>query len=244
MNSGFYTKALFAILLSSTFWMISCEKTERNIPPLTTSEVSDLFKTYTVFDTNSYWVYQNMQNQLTDSISITDFYTERRFHSPINQNPGFYYNAYEILFQSGEIGLIRGEVTGGYSTDFKDSLPENYRIYFDNGRYFSILTPQYPLGEEQLLGINEGNYTNEAFHSTYELNGNTFTNVFQVRVKDYQQAPDTVLMRFFMAKNVGLIRYFRQSENRTDDWVLSRWDAKPVPENPKKNPVHKNRVSF
>ncbi|MDN5350768.1 MAG: hypothetical protein PWQ54_2164, partial [Bacteroidales bacterium] len=141
MNSGFYTKALFAILLSSTFWMISCEKTERNIPPLTTSEVSDLFKTYTVFDTNSYWVYQNMQNQLTDSISITDFYTERRFHSPINQNPGFYYNAYEILFQSGEIGIIRGEVTGGYSTDFKDSLPENYRIYFDNGRYFSILTP-------------------------------------------------------------------------------------------------------
>lgn len=232
MKSSIYTNAFFTILLILTIGLFSCEKTDSNIPPLTTSEVSALFKTYTVFDTMSYWVYENIQNQANDSISITDFYTERRFHSPFNQNPGFYYNAYEIRFQSDEIGITRGEVTGGFSTDLTDSLPENYRIYFDNGRYFSILTPQYPIGEEQLLGINEGNYTNEAFHSTYELNGNTFNNVFQVRVKDYQQAPDTVLMRFFMAKNVGLIRYFRQSENRTDDWILSRWNVKAASENP------------
>ncbi len=232
MKSSISLKLFSLILLSSTIWLYSCEKAASNIPILTTSEVSALFKSYTVFDTMSYWVYQNTQNDITDTVRVADYYTERRFHSPINQNPGFYYNAYEIRFQSDEIGIVRGEVTGGYSADLTDTLSENYRIYFNNGRYFSILTPQYSIGEEQLLGINEGNYTNEAFHSTYELNGNTFNSVFQVRVKDYQQAPDTVLMRFFMAKDVGLIRYFRQSENNTEDWVLSKWDLKPIPVTP------------
>ena len=220
------------ILLIMLVTIVSCTKSDSYSPPLETSEVSALFKSYTVFDSSSYWIYENSQNQVIDTVTLIGYFTERRFHSPINQNPGFYYNAYITQFQSNLIGLIQGEITGGYSNDQTDSLPENYRIYFNNGRYFSILTPQYPLGEEQLLGINEGNYTNQAFYSTFELNGNIFNDVFQVQVKDYQQAPDTVLMQFLLAKNVGLIRYYRQSDNSTQDWTLKSWDAIPVENEP------------
>ncbi|HOI31319.1 MAG: hypothetical protein PHG67_03740 [Bacteroidales bacterium] len=191
-------------------------------------EISELFKSYTLFDTLSYWVYINSDNQDVDTVFQLDYYTEKRYHTPVNQSPGFHYDAYVINFLSKKTGIIKGEITGCYTAKPSDTLAESYRLYFNNNRYFSILTPRYPRGEQQLLGIHEGIYTNESFHNTYEQNGTIFSAVFQVSVKDYQQAPDTVYMRFFMAKNVGLIRYSRQYKNETENWILSSWNASPA----------------
>lgn len=191
------------------------------------SEVSPAFKAYTVFDPGTYWVYKNQANNTKDSIVINDVTMQRRFHSVQPNSPGFYYNAYELDYSSGATGLSRGEVTGGYAEASTDTLPENYRIYLRNGRYFSILTPKYPIGQEQFLGINEGNYTNLAFHRDFELNGRSYVDVYETLVKDYHDGNDTVYMRFFLAKDVGIIHYIKASSTENFDWILTNYKLKP-----------------
>ncbi len=219
----FIMSCLLSLLIFS-----SCEKNENYEPGVPSGEISDLFKSYTLFDTLSYWIYTNTENQQLDTVRLLDFYTEKRYHAPVNQSQGFHYDAYVLHFSGKKTGIIKGEITGCYTVKPSDTLAESYRLYFNNNRYFSILTPRYPIKEEQLLGINEGVYTNEAFYNAFEQNGHRFEAVFQSSVKDYQQAPDTVFMHFYMAKNVGLIRYYRQYKNETDNWILSSWKTKPV----------------
>ncbi|MDY0078716.1 MAG: hypothetical protein RBR87_15715 [Bacteroidales bacterium] len=188
-------------------------------------EVSNAFKAYTVFGSGSYWIYKNQLNGIEDSVIVREVTTQRRFHT-VQGRPGFFYKAYEMLYSSGPMALTIGEVTGGYADTSKDTLPENFRIYFDNGRYFSILTPKYPLGEEQYLGINEGNYTNTAFHRNFELQGKSYSDVYITRVKDYHDGNDTVYMHFFLAKDAGIIRYIKQSNTENSDWILTKYDLK------------------
>lgn len=188
------------------------------------SEVSPAFKAYTVFGPGSYWIYKNQLNDVKDSVVVREVTTQRRFHNVQTNSPGFYYKAYELFYTSGPIALTLGEVTGGYAATSTDTLPENFRIYFDNGRYFSILTPKYPLGKEQHLGINEGNYTNVSFHRSLELEGKSYSDVYETVVKDYHDGNDTVYMRFFLAKDAGVIRYIKQSSAENFDWILTKYE--------------------
>ena len=217
---------LVIAIFTGLFSACTTIKDDNYVDPII-SEVSPAFKAYTVFGPNSYWIYKNQLNDATDSVIVTEVFTQRRFHSVQPNSPGFYYNAYELVFSSGATALTRGEITGGYASTTTDTLPENYRIYFNNGRYFSILTPKYPMGQEQLLGINEGNYTNVAFHRNFELDGKSYFDVYETIVKDYHDGNDTVYMRFFLAKDAGIIRYIKESSEENVDWVLTNYDLKP-----------------
>lgn len=218
---------LFALTISASL-LVACStiNDDKYVNPII-SEVSPAFKAYTVFDPGTYWVYKNQANDTNDSVKVKDVTMQKRFHNLQSNSPGFYYNAYELDYSSNAIGLIRGEVTGGYAEASTDTLPENYRIYLRNGRYFSILTPKYPIGDEQHLGINEGNYTNLAFHREFELNGRSHINVYETLVKDYHDGNDTVYMRFFLAKDVGIIRYIKTSSTENFDWILTDYKLKP-----------------
>lgn len=218
---------LFLIVLLYGGVFISCNtiKDDDYVDPVI-SEVSPAFRAYTVFGPGSYWVYENQLNDSKDSVIVRDVIVQRRFHTVQANSPGFFYKAYELYYSSGLIALSRGEVTGGYAATSADTLPENFRIYFDNGRYFSILTPKYPLEEEQYLGINEGNYTNVSFHRNFELDGKSYSDVYETVVKDYHDGNDTVYMRFFLAKEAGVIRYIKQSSAENSDWVLTKYNLK------------------
>lgn len=216
---------LIVLLYGGVFTSCNTIKDDSYVDPYI-SEISPTFRAYTVFGPGSYWVYKNQLNDVKDSVSVRDVTTQRRFHTMQADSPGFFYKAYELFYSSGSIALTRGEVTGGYAATSADTLPENFRIYLDNGRYFSILTPKYPLGEEQHLGINEGNYTNVSFHRSFELEGKSYSDVYETIVKDYHDGNDTVYMRFFLAKEAGLIRYIKQSSAENFDWVLTQYDLK------------------
>lgn len=218
---------IFVLILSiSLFTSCTGIKNDNYVSPVI-SDVSPTFKAYTVFGPDSYWIYKNQLNNVKDSISVRDVNTQKRFHIVQPNSPGFYYKAYEVFYSSGSFTLSRGEVTGGIASTSADTLPENYRIYFDNGRYFSILTPKYPLGQEQRLGINEGNYTNVAFYEDFELNGKSYSDVYETTVKDYHDGNDTVYMRFFLAKDAGIIRYIRESSTENFDWILTKYKIEP-----------------
>jgi hypothetical protein len=205
----------FTLLLIAT----SCVKNDVYQAPII-HEISDEFKAYTVFDSASFWVYRNDQNTSLDTVTIVKVLTDKRFHVDYTGAPGFYYNAIELLYQSSRIGFTKAELTAGSKFDANTIMSENYRLYFENGRFLSIFTPKFPLGSTQLLGINEGNYTNLIVHDTLFLNENQYFGVYETSVKDYHDGNDTVFMKFYIAQHYGLIKMTKHSTTIDESWSL------------------------
>ncbi len=194
--------------------------------------ISDQFKLYAAFDTNSYWVYQNEANTSVDTIRVRSVLRDTRVHFDNTTTEGYRYEAMEIGFESGTTGIIRTELIAGFQAPTVDQMNESLRIHFRNGRYFRIFMPKYPVGETQLLGINEGNYTNLGQFGTYELNGSSYTDVFHTEVKDYHSGADTVRLTFFLARNFGLIEYkIDQPDGSSEHWTLLEADIRMVKDN-------------
>jgi len=202
-----------------TLITLSCNNSDKFQPPII-HEISDEFKSYASFDSASFWVYQNDQNLLLDTVKIVKIITDKRFHVDQTSKPGFYYNAIEMFFNSSAIGFSKAELTAGSKYDETTTMSENYRLYFENGRFLSIFTPKYPFGNTQLLGINEGNYTNIMMHDTLFVNEKKYFDVYETSVKDYHDGNDTVFMKFYIAKNYGLVRMSKSSTSITESWSL------------------------
>lgn len=218
--------ALLSAAMCAAILMASCLKQDDVYQVTPINPISDEFKQYSAFDTNSYWVYQNEFSNAIDTARVFSVITDVRHHTDINNPEGFRYEALEIKFRSGETGIVRTEITAGQKPSTDESMNESLRLYFVNGRYFRILMPQYEIGQTQLLGINEGNYTNLAHMDSYSLNGKTFSSVFHTQVKDYQSGSDTVVMEFFLARGYGLIKYSIHSADTETEWTLV--DAEPI----------------
>jgi hypothetical protein len=218
--------ALSIAALSAAILMTSCLKQDDVYQVSPVNSISDAFKQYSAFDTNSYWVYQNELSKELDTARVFSVLADTRHHTDIKNPEGFRYEALEIKYRSGETGIVRTEITAGYKPSTDESMNESLRLYFANGRYFRILMPQYPMGQTQLLGINEGNYTNLALMDNYTLNDKNYESVFHTQVKDYQNGNDTVVLEFFLASGYGLIKYRIQAADTIAEWTLV--DAGPI----------------
>lgn len=218
--------AFLIVAICAVFVLVSCLKQDDVYQASPVNPISEEFKQYSAFDTNSYWVYQNESTKAVDTVRVFSVLTETRFHTDVTEPQGFRYEALDIKFRSGETGIVRTEITAGHKPSTDESMNESLRFYFANGRYFRILMPQFQIGQTQLLGINEGNYTNLARMDSYSMNGKTYSAVFHTQVKDYQSGNDTVVMEFFLANGYGLIKYSIHGADTAAEWTLV--DAEPI----------------
>lgn len=209
----------FLVIMIILIISYSCLKNPDYKPPVI-HEISDEFKTFAVFDSSSYWVYQNEQNQELDTVKIIKLIHGKRFHVDQTGAPGYYYNAIEMIYHSSAGHFSKGEITAGSLYDENTTMSENYRLYYKSGRYFSVFTPKFPIGQTQLLGINEGNYKNVALHSHYLVNEMAFDSVYETAVHDYHDGNDTVFMHFFIAKHYGIVKMTKKSTGMDETWSL------------------------
>lgn len=190
-------------------------------------EISDEFKQYTAFDSSSYWIYQKTSPgiPIIDTVRVIKVNYDRRFHYDVTTD-GFFYDAYELTLTSKLIGFTKSEVTAGTAYE-GSTMNENYRVYLNNGRYFSIFTPKYPRGEVQHLGAAEGDYTNLGFSNQMDINGRRYTDVYHTRVVDNPGDPAEAVMEFFFAKDFGLVMYTKKQQLNdstafNDEWLLTK----------------------
>lgn len=224
-----FRKTLFILAIIFEGTILSCTKDP--VGQVQDRKVSDEFKAYTIFDSASYWVYKKETSSVNniDTVRITNVFKDRRFHIDQTEPNGFFYEAVEMYYKSSMTGITKGEITAG-SPVGNSTMNENYRLYFNSGRYFSIFIPKYPFSEVQLLGINEGNYTNVEKLSEFYINNYKYTDVYHTSIKDYKDVsatdPDTVYMDFYIAKNHGLIKYsiIKPNTGINDVWSLQSFD--------------------
>ncbi|MBS4062343.1 MAG: hypothetical protein KG029_18250 [Bacteroidetes bacterium] len=217
---------LLLIILNISF---SVQCTKETGEPFLVKEISPAFKDYVAFDSSSYWVYKKENaSGVFDTVKIYQVWNDRRFHSDITTT-GYYYDAIEMFYKSSLTGLTKGEIAVGAPYQ-NSTMNELYRVYFNNGRYYRILIPKYPFGETQLLGVNEGNFTNVALLNSLMINGRVYSDVYHTHIVDYKEAPDTTFMNYYVAKNYGLVKYskLQPGKNIDETWVLQDSKLKPI----------------
>lgn len=215
------TKILFSLTATiiGSILITSCLKNDGYQKPVI-HEISDEFKSYTVFDSASFWVYKHDQSQVKDTVSIIKVLTDKRYHVDQTGAQGYYYNAIEMIYKSSAHNFTKGEISAGSLYDENTTMSENYRLYYESGRFFSVFTPKYPIGQTQLLGINEGNYTNFAFHNNFYVNEIQYDSVWETTIHDFHDGNDTVFMHYFIARHFGVIRMTKKSSTIDESWSL------------------------
>lgn len=217
--------ALLIVLISLASIFHSCKVDD--LKPSTVFEIDTVFRKYTAFDSLSYWVYlkTTTDNPLAnrDTVRVLRTYKDKRFHVDNISPEGFYYQAIESVLSSRFTGLTKYELTVGKVYGI-NSASDNFRLYFNNGRYYRALITNTAFGKEILLGINEGNYTTVAKIPSLSIQGKQYTDVFHTKVVDYLNAQDTAFFDFWIAKNYGLVRYQLRKPYSTpqvfDNWEL------------------------
>ena len=217
-HSGPLMTGIFSLVILLSFY--SCNKESVTNEP-STNTISDTFKSYCIFDTTSYWVYRDFNQQLTDTVMVRGHRTEQRLQVLPDQITSYRYEAILFDFESGHMGLEKAEIIASQKQSTGDTLYERYRLYFSNGRYYTILAPEFPLNEIQLFGEQEGSYTNIAFYNQFTLNGTSYQDVYRSSVKDYFNGPDTLRMEFWLARNIGMIWFTAKNTQTNIAWSLT-----------------------
>ncbi len=193
---NFYTLSIIFVFILFTN---SCTKKVVTIPYYS---MTDEFKSYCLFQTGSSWDYYNSKADDTVTINITELLEDVWYN---NVGELYNYEAVNMIFTSNNLGISVLEVTGGSTLNAVNPMNSLMRIFYDNGEYRLVFDAKYPIGEEQIIGEQEGVYENVEFITTMELHGNTYSDVYHTRITDYynQGFGD---YDFYIAKNFGIIK--------------------------------------
>ena len=178
-----------------------------------TYKVSSLFKSYCLFETGSYWVFSNETAPSTDTIRVGEVNTSTRFNPATND---YRYEAIEMSISNNPLSMETFEITAGNTQVEAGHMNSLLRLYLQDGSYFLIFSPQYPIGEEIPLGETIGQYTNVEIIPTYTLNNKTYSDVYHTQV--IMNSLNTEY-HYYIAKNHGLIRY--TVKNETTEYAYS-----------------------
>ena len=171
--------------------------------------ISDEFANYCWFETGSYWVFQNDNTLVTDTIKISDVVETKRFH---NENGGFNYQAVEMYTTSNGFDISRYEITAGNFEAKQGAMNSLLRLYKYDGTYQIVFLPQYSLGEEIILGDEIGVYTNVEIMTSFELNNKTYQDVYHTKVVISSTNSE---YHYWIAKYHGLIKVTSTIDGQT-----------------------------
>lgn len=176
-------------------------------PSMPDYDFSQSSKDYLYFLPNSYWVYQDDSTLSAYTVKLFSAHEEIRT-SGAGSSDKYSYNAYWMFYSNNDAGLQKGEL---FATNFTvaDDVPNTEeRIYFNDNHYKIAFAPMYPFGQRILLGGEEGTFINKELLNSMTVNGQVYNEVYHSVSEDYSIAPpDTVFYHFYVAKNVGLIKY-------------------------------------
>jgi len=156
-----------------------------------------------LFDTGSYWVYENEINKIIDSISLINI---NKYYLPpvkIGQESSLYFEEYNLKYSSSISGIYDEQLVGYIIS--KGST---------NGGYIY-------LGSHQ-VGDSSQNANIDTIYDTLIIAGNTYFNVVKMQCRKDQYLSDD--LNLYYADSIGLIKkVIIEGEMITDNWNLLRY---------------------
>ncbi len=198
MNTTIYKSFIATIIGLTAIILTSCFNNSSSIPYYT---ISDEFAEYCWFNTGSYWIYQNDSTMASDSIVIEDVNETKRFNP---EAVDYNYQAVEMFTKSNDFKVLKHEITAGNFEVEPGEMNSLLRIYYDDGSYQLVFSPEYAIGQTINLGDEIGNYTNVEIIDEFQLNGNTYNQVYHTNI--VVSVNTDIVYDFWIAKNYSLIK--------------------------------------
>lgn len=198
MNSSYKKVSLIVFTGIAISIITGCFNSNKGIPYYT---ISEDFADYCWFEEGSYWIFQNDSTLVTDSVRIDDVRESKRFN-PVEVD--YNYQAVEIFTTANVSGITQHELTAGDYETIQGEMNSLLRLHKDDGSYELVFSPQYAIGEEIILGDDIGLYTNIEIIESFELNGNTYNDVYHTRV--IKKVGTNIEYNYWIAKNYSLIK--------------------------------------
>lgn len=205
MNSTSIKIILF--LLLGSYIYSGCNQ---NSSPKPYYLISDEFKEYCYFSDSSHWVFQNDSTLAIDSVIISEVKDSKRFVSEPTQ---YNYQAVDMFTSNNVFNISRYEITAGNAKPKAGEMNSLFRLYFEDGTYHIVFSPKYPMGEEIILGDAIGDYTNVEIIENFQLNGNSFKDVWHTKV--VISLNNDIEYDYWIAKNYGLIKIVETIDGQT-----------------------------
>jgi hypothetical protein len=174
-----------------------CFGTSEGVPYYT---VSSDFAQYCWFDQDSKWTYINEKTGVTGDITIGEVFESKRFNP---ENTDYNYQAVEMILLDNVLNMSKQEITAGDYQIEEGEMNSLLRYYYNDGSYQLIFMPQYPIGEEIILGEDLGVYTNVEILSQMDVNNNTYPDVWHTNIVISNSSTE---MNFYVAKGYSLIK--------------------------------------
>ena len=172
------------------------------------------FLEWVYFKNGSYWIYLNEKVGTSDSCYILYY---PMIASLINEPYNYKYD-----------GISTGFISSFLQGSLIVSTPDfSYADFFTQkgGRSLSIRTDTY-IGQQ--VEFLDALYEKVAVFDTLTLNNTIYRNVIYTRVafpSSYTKSShDSIIRKYYFAKNVGLIKYEIQESNTDSTWSLMRYN--------------------
>lgn len=197
MKELFYKLTSLTVIVLISIFLNGCLGTSQGIPYYT---ISDEFAQYCWFEAGSKWTYQNDQTEESGDVIIGEVLESQRFNP---ENEDYNYQAVEMILMNNVFNLSKIELTAGDYQAGEGEMNSLMRFYYTDSTYQLIFMPQYPIGEEIILGDQLGSYLNMEIMPTYEVLGTSYPEVWHTRIVT---SSPSVELHFFVAKGYGLVQ--------------------------------------
>ncbi len=212
MRINFMKLRMSAAILFVSLALSGCFNSNSSIPYYV---ISDEFAEFCWFETNSWWYFQNDSTLSADTVRILEVNNSQRFDT---DDHSYNYEAVEQFLNSSAFQITEFELTAGNYEADSGVMNSLMRMYFSDGSYEHVFTPQYSIGEEIILGDDIGVYTNVSVESSMEINGNTYTDVWHTRrVVSVNMNAE---YNYWIAKNYGLVKRTANIEGEMHSFSL------------------------
>jgi hypothetical protein len=215
-------------LFSAIFGFSGCSKLFNGSNSNPYYKIPQQFKNYCFFDKGSQWTYQDDATGKTYNVTVGSLGSSIAFQSQNPSTPAYSYDVIQMKMDSNALNITKENV---YATRIlSDTTYMNglLRVFFANGADTSFVlafAPQYPLRKPQLLGGQEGVYTNMEIMPYYFAGQQKYNNVYHSRDKfpkivNGKQTTDSVTMNFYIAEHYGIIKWSTAYKGDTTTYSL------------------------
>ena len=202
-----------AILLGIAVTFTGCNTLFQNDTPY--YKISALTKDYCNFEKGTQWVYQNDSTNAVDTIEIDNVNSYVAYHTvDATSSTSFRYDVIEMNYKTNGLNFVKGTIYAGADTN------DLYRIFFSDTTFLLALAPGFPTGDPQLLGGQEGVYTNKDVIPDMTLNGLHFTDILHSQEKVALDGGDTTRYELYLAPQYGLVKWTKTYQGNTVSYSL------------------------
>lgn len=193
-------------------------------------KISAEFKNFCYFDAGSQWTYQNDSTGTQYNVTVKSINSYVGFQASNATNQPFNFDVIEMRLDTNAFDMIKENIyaTNPISIPDTTKLNDLFRLFYAHGidtTFVLAFAPQYKLQQPELLGGQEGIYTNMEILPYYLIGQTRYNNVYHSRdvfpeMVNGVASNDSVTMNFYIAEHYGIIKWTSLYKGKTTSYSL------------------------